>query len=104
MSHYDVLVRGAGVVGASLALALSRQGLSVALLDEAASASRGPDLRTYALNPSSVDLLGASKIWGALPADAVTPVYDMRIEGDAPGAALDFSAWSQGVRELAFIV
>src|SRR5438552_3986993 len=32
------------------------------------------------------------------------PVYDMHVEGDAPGAALNFSAWTQGVRQLAVIV
>ena len=38
------------------------------------------------------------KVWDALPADARTPVYDMHVEGDAAGAALDFSAWYAGRR------
>jgi len=101
--RYDVLVRGTGAVGASLALALSRQGLSVALHGEV-RAKTAPDVRAYALNAASVALLSELKIWGALPADAATPVYDMHIEGDARGAALDFSAWTQGVRQLAHIV
>jgi 2-polyprenyl-6-methoxyphenol hydroxylase-like FAD-dependent oxidoreductase len=99
---YDVLVRGSGAVGAGLALALSRRGLSVALAG-AARAGGGPDVRAYALNAASVALLTELKVWGALPPDAVTPVYDMHVEGDA-GAALDFSAWTQGVRQLAVIV
>lgn len=103
MATHDVLVRGAGAVGLAAALALARQGLSVALLGERAAARPG-DIRTYALNPASVALLQSLKVWDALPADARTPVYDMHIEGDAPGAALDFSAWAQGAEQLAWIV
>ncbi len=103
MADFDVCVRGGGAVGLSAALALARQGLRVAL-QAAAPAAAGPDLRAYALNASSVALLAGLKVWDALPADARTPVYDMHIEGDAPGASLDFSAWSQGVEALAWIV
>jgi len=99
----DVLVSGSGAVGASLALALSRRGLSVALAGEVRTGG-GPDVRAYALNAASVALLTELKVWGALPPDAATPVYDMHVEGDVPGAALDFSAWTQGVRQLAVIV
>ena len=103
MSAHDVLVRGAGAVGLAAALALARQGLSVALLGAAPAEAR-EDVRAYALNAASVDLLRRLKVWDALAADARTPVHDMHIEGDAPGAALDFSAWSQGLAELAWIV
>ncbi len=104
----DVLVRGGGVVGLAGALALSRLGLNVALFEGPAASAAGapaqPDLRAYALNAASVALLITLKVWDALPADARTPVYDMRIEGDRPGAVLEFSSWSQAVGELAFIV
>ena len=104
MPAHDVLVRGAGVVGLAAALALARQGLRVALLGATPGTAATEDVRAYALNAASVRLLAALKVWDALPADARTPVHDMHIEGDAPGAALDFSAWSQGLAELAWIV
>lgn len=110
MQPYDVCVRGAGVVGLASALALSRQGLAVALVVEggadglAPQARRAADVRAYAINASSRQLLQSLKVWDALPRDAVTAVHDMRIEGDAAGAALDFSAWTQGVEALAWIV
>jgi len=106
MRHVDVCVRGTGAVGSCLALALSRQGLSVALQDThpRAAAPAREDVRAYALNATSVELLRELKVWDALPADARCPVYDMHIEGDAAGGALDFSAWSQGVEALAWIV
>jgi 2-polyprenyl-6-methoxyphenol hydroxylase-like FAD-dependent oxidoreductase len=103
MTQHDILVRGAGAVGLAAALALSRQGLSVALLG-ARPAGTAEDVRAYALNAASVRLLTALKAWDAIPADARTQVHEMRVEGDAPGAALDFSAWSQGLSELAWIV
>jgi 2-polyprenyl-6-methoxyphenol hydroxylase-like FAD-dependent oxidoreductase len=104
MQSFDVCVRGAGIVGRSLALALSRQGLRVAMQSAAPAAPQGEDLRAYALNAASVALLDELKVWPALPADARTAVYDMRVEGDAAAAVLRFSAWQQQVRELAWIV
>lgn len=104
MSRYDVCVRGAGPVGMALALALARQGLQVALQKEASPPSARADVRTYALSATSIGLLSSLKVWAALPDDARTPVYDMHIEGDAPGARLDFSAWEQGLDALTWIV
>jgi 2-polyprenyl-6-methoxyphenol hydroxylase-like FAD-dependent oxidoreductase len=105
MKHFDVQVRGSGIVASAVALALSRQGLSVALSSASTAAERSEDVRAYALNAASVAELETLKIWPALSLDARTPVYDMRVEGDAGTAsALRFSAWQQQVRELAWIV
>ncbi len=113
MNGFDVCVRGAGAVGMSLALALSRQGLRVALQQDPArdvalggEQSKGPasDIRTYALNAGSVRLLSDLKVWDAIPADARTPLYDMHVCGDGAGAVLHFSAFEQGLDVLAWIV
>jgi 2-polyprenyl-6-methoxyphenol hydroxylase-like FAD-dependent oxidoreductase len=104
MPRYDACVRGSGAIGLTAALALARQGLDVALQAGAAPTSERADVRTYALNAASVALLSLLKVWDGLPADARTPVYDMHIEGDVPGASLDFSAWTQGADQLAWIV
>ena len=103
MSEHEVLVRGAGAVGLATALSLSRQGLRVALLGSLAEPA-APDLRAYALNAASVQLLHALRVWEAIPDSARTAVHDMHIEGDAPGATLDFSAWPAALPELAWIV
>jgi 2-polyprenyl-6-methoxyphenol hydroxylase-like FAD-dependent oxidoreductase len=103
MTTYDVLVRGSGIVGKSLALSLARQGLRIALLMDADDLKR-PDVRAFAMNAASVALLRGLKVWNALPADATTAVHDMHIEGDAANSRLDFSAWTQRVSELAWIV
>ncbi len=103
MKPHDILVRGAGAVGLCTALALSRQGLSVALLGSLAE-PENTDVRAYALNAGAVALLRTLKVWDALPTDARTPVHEMHVEGDVPGAAIDFSAWQQSLSELAWIV
>ena len=103
MDSFDVHVLGAGIVGRSLALALARAGLRVALQPEAARAPAGDDVRAYALNTASVELLRGLKVWDALPAHAATAVLDMHVQGDAHDAAIDFSAWRQHVSALAWI-
>jgi 2-polyprenyl-6-methoxyphenol hydroxylase-like FAD-dependent oxidoreductase len=103
MKEYDVLVQGTGIVGRSLALALARAGLQVALRPEHARAAGDDDVRAYALNEASVELLRSLKVWDALPAGAATPVLDMLVQGDARHAALEFSAWQQHVSALAWI-
>lgn len=105
MQSYEVLVRGTGCVGRALALSLGAQGLRVALLGSAeATLAQREDVRTYALNAASVALLRDLKVWDSLPPEAVCPVYDMQVSGDGLASKLEFSAWQQGVAELAFIV
>ena len=106
-SRVDVCIRGSGAVGSSLALALARQGLQVAITAAPRvdpEAVLGADIRTYALNAASRQLLEDLKVWPALPADAVSAVHDMRVWGDAAGAGIEFSSWQQGVEALAWIV
>lgn len=100
---FDVQVLGSGVVGRSLALALARCGLNVALRPDGAQVPIGDDVRAYALNAASVELLRGLKVWEALPAHAATPVLDMHVQGDAYASAIDFSAWQQRVGALAWI-
>ena len=103
MPSTDVLIQGAGIVGRSLALCLGQLGLRVVLHAPAARENPVEDVRAYALNATSVALLRQLRVWDALPPHAVTPVYDMRVEGDGQ-SCLTFSAWQQGVAELAWIV
>ncbi|MBL8363165.1 MAG: FAD-dependent monooxygenase [Rubrivivax sp.] len=104
MRTTDVLVHGAGAVGLACGLALARQGLAVTMRSAARRADAPPDVRAYALNARSLGLLQQLKVWDALPADAKTAVYEMQVHGDRDDGRLDFSAWQQGVGELAWIV
>jgi 2-octaprenylphenol hydroxylase len=106
----DVLIAGAGLVGQALAPALAASGLTVALADrapvvvsESPAADEDWDSRIYAISPGSASLLRALGAWQTLPADRITPVETMRVEGD-DGAVLNFSAYEIGERALAWIV
>jgi ubiquinone biosynthesis UbiH/UbiF/VisC/COQ6 family hydroxylase len=105
-ARFDVAIVGAGLVGASLAAALGRAGLAVALVEP--SPPGGPaeawDSRVYAISPASNEFLSSLGAWDALDASRVQAVSRMEIFGDAPGAALEFSAYDAGVATLAFIV
>lgn len=98
----DVCIRGAGIVGRTLALLLARERLRVGLVDQPPTAGSGhSDVRAYALNPASRALLEMLRAW---PDEAhATPVAAMQVHGDA-GGALGFSAADQGVPALAWIV
>jgi len=98
----DVLIRGDGAVGRSLALALSHQGLRVGLLGR--SQPRPHDVRAYALSAGAQALLARLKVWDGLPADAKTPVHDMQLTGDQENGRLNFSAWQSHLPDLAVIV
>ncbi len=97
----DVCIRGAGVVGRTLALLLARDGLRVGLagLAPAAATVEGGDIRAFALNPASRQLLEPLRAWP----DAVhaTPVQAMEVHGDE-GGELRFDAPAD--QPLAWIV
>ncbi len=97
---------GAGLVGASQAAALGRAGLAVALVEPAppAAPTAAWDSRIYAISPASSDFLASVGAWKKLDAQRVQAVSRMEIFGDAPGAALEFSAYDAGVATLACIV
>lgn len=103
---FDVVVVGAGLVGASFALALDGCGLRVAVVEPAAPAQPGPqwDSRIYTLSPASVEFLRTLGAWDAIDAARIQRVERMEIFGDRPDARLGFSAYEAGVAQLAHVV
>ena len=97
----DVCIRGAGIVGRTLALLLARERLRVALVAAPPRADTAPDVRAYALNPAARTLLDGLRCW---PDDrAATPVLGMQVHGDSTGL-VRFDAATQGVPALNWIV
>ena len=97
---HDICIRGAGIVGRTLALLLARERLRVALV----ASPRPPDaadVRAYALSPASRALLQSLRCWPA--ESAATPVLGMQVQGDGAGQ-VHFSAAAQGVDALNWIV
>ncbi|MDQ7744949.1 FAD-dependent monooxygenase [Hydrogenophaga pseudoflava] len=104
--RFDVCIRGAGVVGQTLALLLARERLKVALVSSPRAPAAAPDVRAYALNTSARALLQSLRAWpedGDAAPVAVTPVTRMEVHGDG-GGDLQFSAADQGVEALTWIV
>ena len=98
---FDVCIRGAGIVGRTLALLLARERLRVALVAPAQSRPQHKDVRAYALNISSRAVLQSLRCW---PDDEdATPVTAMQVFGDLDGQ-VQFDAASQEVEALAWIV
>ena len=103
--RYQVVVVGAGLVGAATALALGRQGLRVALVER--QPPHAPDdawdTRIYAISPAHQRFLEGLGAWQRMDASRVQPVYRMDVAGDASGA-IRLDAYQAGVSHLAAIV
>ena len=98
-TQFDICIRGAGIVGRTLALHLAGKQMRVALVG--ADAAPKADVRAYALNQTSRQLLEAVRCWPE-PTDA-TPVLAMQVYGDE-GGQVAFSASEQGTDALNWIV
>jgi 2-polyprenyl-6-methoxyphenol hydroxylase-like FAD-dependent oxidoreductase len=97
----DVCIRGAGMVGRTLALLLARDRLRVGLVDIPPAATAQRDVRAYALNARSRDLLLRLRAWP--DEQHATPVQAMDVRGDE-GGRVRFTAADEGVEGLAWIV
>ena len=86
---FDICIRGAGIVGRTLALLLARDRLRVALVAAPPHAAATSDVRAYALNAASRALLESVRSWP--DATLATPVQAMEVWGDQ-GGAVHFSA------------
>jgi ubiquinone biosynthesis UbiH/UbiF/VisC/COQ6 family hydroxylase len=99
-THYDICIQGSGIVARTLALLLAKERFRVALVGSAKPESAG-DVRAYALNAASKNLLESLRVWP--DAAHATPVLGMRVHGDTTGR-VNFNAAEHGSEALAWIV
>lgn len=107
----DVVIVGAGMVGAALACLLGEAGVEVVLVDargtlmDPAAVGRGqPGLRVSALTPVSQRLLERLGAWQWMAARRISPYRFMQV-WDAQGSGeVSFSAEQAGVEKLGHIV
>ena len=99
--HFDICIRGAGIVGRALALLLARERLRVALVAAPQTASKTQDVRAYALNGASKQLLDSLRAWP--DAQHATPIQRMHVVGDG-NSHVQFDAQAQGAEALTWIV
>jgi 2-octaprenylphenol hydroxylase len=105
VATYDVIVIGAGIVGAAFCAALKGSGLEVALVEAHPPAAPAAewDTRIYAISPGSARFLDALGVWQGFDTARIAPVYGMEISGDT-GAQLVFDAYAAGLPQLAWIM
>ena len=82
VSH-DVIICGGGLVGATLALALGRAGLRVAVVERSGTpaAAPGPSyaMRVSTFTVASERVLRALGVWEMLPAERIGPMREMHV-------------------------
>lgn len=104
-ASFDVLVVGAGLIGASVALGLARRGYKVALFEHSAPqitrGESGHDPRTVAISPNSQQVLSELGIWQTLE---VQPYSRMHVWEDQGTARLKFLASEVGRENLGWII
>jgi len=109
---FDVIVVGGGLVGASAALSLSRQGHHVALLDKTSpdshadvvSSSDGWDNRIYAISPGNTAWLEDLGVWQKLDQTRLCSIERMEIYGDEHAEPLVFDAYLASALNLGVIL
>lgn len=104
----EVLVVGAGLVGAAAAIALADQGLQVTLVDSKPVAApvdmHGWDQRIYAISPGNRQWLERLGIWAVLQHDRICDVNRMQVWGDMPQSLLEFDAYDANLPALSYIL
>jgi len=104
----DVIIVGAGMVGAATACLLARAGFAVQLIENHepapfdASAPLG--LRVSALSPGSQNILNAAGVWQHIARQRHGPYRRMRIEDGDERVVLDFNAGEFALERLGSIV
>lgn len=105
MADFDVVVAGAGLVGAAAALGLAELGMRVLVVEprvpERHPGFSGFEARTLALNPASRALLERHANWAGF---APHPFHAIRVWEDTGTRAISFEAQEVGRTELGWIV
>ncbi|OZC36357.1 ubiquinone biosynthesis protein UbiH [Marinobacter vinifirmus] len=115
---FDIIIVGAGMVGAALATGLGQQGIRVALIDKAEpsafDASSAPDIRVSALSAGSERYLDSLGAWHSILAMRATPYRRLAVWDETPNplsrllppslTEVEFSAEQLGARHLGHIV
>lgn len=108
IKHYDIVIVGAALVGASAAVALAKQGFRVALFDRKSPlvelANAEWDSRIYAISPGNADWLKDLGVWQRMDTERITPIAAMQIWGDANIEPLVFDAEDAFANNLGYIL
>ena len=104
--QFDVLVVGGGVVGLTAALAMAARNYTVAVIDAGALKieTSAVDLRVYAINKASQNLLDQLDVWRRLDKARISPYDKMRVWDGVNGAHIDFDSRAIAAQNLGSII
>ncbi len=107
--RFDVIVIGAGIVGAATALALARDRWRVALIEGAAAPQKPldqdpPGLRVSTLNPAAIEMLRKLGIWSGLPGKRLGWFDRMQVWESEQELGVSFSAADGQLAQLGCVV
>jgi 2-octaprenylphenol hydroxylase len=104
---FDIVIVGAGLVGAAAAVALTQQGYSVALVDRKAPVFNDDpaewDSRIYAISPGNVAWLKQLDVWPLVDAARLCDIDQMQVWGDGTQHPLIFDAYESNAANLGII-
>ncbi|MDA1107190.1 MAG: UbiH/UbiF/VisC/COQ6 family ubiquinone biosynthesis hydroxylase [Proteobacteria bacterium] len=107
-AEYDVVIVGAGIVGATLACALADSGLRMALIEARVPARTWPadsrDLRVSAITPGSMRVLHALGVWRNVVAQRAQPFHAMQVWDATGDGAIHFDSADIDADSLGYIV
>ena len=104
--NFDVIVNGGGMVGMSLAIALARLGIQVAVVDKAPLSQQlesAFDGRVSAISYGSKCILDSIGVWNFMAAEA-EPIRDIRVVDGAMPVFLHYDHKEVGDVPLGYIV
>ncbi len=105
MDQYDVIIIGSGIVGGTLACALGRSGLRVALVEAREPDIRiGTDPRVYAITRASEQIFRSLEVWDAIAAQPVCAFTDMEVWDAGSDGVLHFDCAELAVPWLGHII
>ncbi len=104
--QHDILICGGGLVGASLALALSQLELDVALVEATPFGSAGQpsfDERTTAISNGTQRIFSALDVWPLIERSA-TPIERIHVSDRGRFGFVRIEAREQGLTQLGFVI
>jgi 2-octaprenylphenol hydroxylase len=108
VNRYDIVVIGAGMVGAAAASLLARSGFSVAVVEHQEplpfDASQTVGLRVSAFSPGSAQILAEAGAWRQVKRQRHCPYGRMAVEDRDETTVLEFTAVEFGLDQLGTIV
>ena len=106
--QFDVIVVGAGMVGAALALALGRHDFKVALVDAHAPQLEWPqdgyDIRVSAITRASQQVFESLDAWSVMQAERISPYRDMHVWDAGGDGVIHFDSAEIGEPDLGHII